>query len=180
MAELLKLLEVRRGQERDDDFIECNNMTLINLVLKILGSIHERNLTVIMLIIQVLQNTCSVQIHWNTELLSVSLGADFHVSLSRWWAVQSLLGSVIIWCVSSTTSRQFFRTQERMQMEKIWFYCWNNWQTCGYCITSWLLAVFTLAVFKTIFHFGRTFSHTHINGLGSGHSSSTLNSSTVC
>lgn len=53
VAELLKLLEVRRGQERDDDFIECNNMTLINLVLKILGSIHERNLTVIMLIIQV-------------------------------------------------------------------------------------------------------------------------------
>lgn len=53
VAELLKVLEVRRGQERDDDFIECNNMTLINLVLKTLGSIHERNLTAIMLIIQV-------------------------------------------------------------------------------------------------------------------------------
>lgn len=53
VAELLKLLEVRRNQEGDDDFIECNNMTLINLVLKLLGPIHERNLTVIMLIIQV-------------------------------------------------------------------------------------------------------------------------------
>ena len=53
VAELLKLLEVRRGQEGDDEFIECNNMTLINLVLKLLGPIHERNLTVIMLIIQV-------------------------------------------------------------------------------------------------------------------------------
>lgn len=52
-AELLKVLEVRRGQDGDGDFIECNNMTLINLVLKFFGQIHERNLTVIMLIIQV-------------------------------------------------------------------------------------------------------------------------------
>lgn len=52
-AELLKLLEVRRGQEGDDDFIECNNMTLINLVLKLLGPTHERTLTIIMLMIQV-------------------------------------------------------------------------------------------------------------------------------
>lgn len=56
VAELLKLLEVQRGQEGDDDFIECNNMTLINLALKLLGPTHERNLTVIMLIIQVLYN----------------------------------------------------------------------------------------------------------------------------
>lgn len=53
VAELLKLLDVRRSQEGDDDFIECNNMTLINLVLKFLGPTHERTLTVIMLIIQV-------------------------------------------------------------------------------------------------------------------------------
>ncbi|CAG02872.1 unnamed protein product [Tetraodon nigroviridis] len=53
VAELLKLLEVRRSQEGDDDFIECNNMTLINLVLKFLGPTHERTLTVIMLMIQV-------------------------------------------------------------------------------------------------------------------------------
>ncbi|KAG8008146.1 UDP-N-acetylglucosamine--dolichyl-phosphate N-acetylglucosaminephosphotransferase [Nibea albiflora] len=52
VAELLKLLEVRRGQDRDDEFIECNNMTLINLVLKILGPTHERTLTAIMLAIQ--------------------------------------------------------------------------------------------------------------------------------
>lgn len=49
----MKLQEVRRSQEGDDDFIECNNMTIINLVLKVFGPIHERNLTVIMLIIQV-------------------------------------------------------------------------------------------------------------------------------
>ena len=52
-AELLRLLEVRRGQEEDDEFIECNNMTLINLVLKILGPVHERSLTTIMLLLQV-------------------------------------------------------------------------------------------------------------------------------
>lgn len=57
VAELLKLLEVRSSHEGDDDFIECNNMTLINLVLKLLGPTHERNLTAIMLIIQVLQST---------------------------------------------------------------------------------------------------------------------------
>lgn len=53
VAEALWLLDVRRGQEKDDEFIECNNMTLINLVLKILGPTHERNLTAIMLLIQV-------------------------------------------------------------------------------------------------------------------------------
>ena len=52
-AELLRLLEVHRGQEEDDEFIECNNMTLINLVLKILGPVHERSLTTIMLLLQV-------------------------------------------------------------------------------------------------------------------------------
>ncbi|KAG7266911.1 hypothetical protein CRUP_005516 [Coryphaenoides rupestris] len=39
VAELLRVLEVRRGQEEDDEFIECNNMTLINLVLKVFGSV---------------------------------------------------------------------------------------------------------------------------------------------
>jgi len=53
VAELLRVLEVRRGQEEDDEFIECNNMTLINLVLKVLGPVHERSLTIIMLLIQV-------------------------------------------------------------------------------------------------------------------------------
>ena len=50
---MLQLLEVQRGQEEDDEFVECNNMTLINLVLKFIGPTHERNLTTIMLLIQV-------------------------------------------------------------------------------------------------------------------------------
>ena len=50
---MLRVLEVKRGQEGDDEFVECNNMTLINLVLNILGPTHERDLTTIMLLIQV-------------------------------------------------------------------------------------------------------------------------------
>lgn len=85
VAELLKLLEVRRGQEGDDEFIECNNMTIINLVLKLLGPTHERNLTVIMLLIQVYQSTSSIQTPWNNvgsellfqwKLISVSSSGD--------------------------------------------------------------------------------------------------------
>uniref|UniRef100_A0A674N3B3 UDP-N-acetylglucosamine--dolichyl-phosphate N-acetylglucosaminephosphotransferase n=1 Tax=Takifugu rubripes TaxID=31033 RepID=A0A674N3B3_TAKRU len=64
VAELLKLLEVRRSQEGDDDFIECNNMTLINLVLKFLGPTHERTLTVIMLIIQVMGSAMAFGIRY--------------------------------------------------------------------------------------------------------------------
>ncbi|CAB1419985.1 unnamed protein product [Pleuronectes platessa] len=65
VAELLKLLEVQRAEEGDDDFIECNNMTLINLVLKLLGPIHERNLTVIMLTIQVIGSAAAFGIRYH-------------------------------------------------------------------------------------------------------------------
>lgn len=84
VAELLKLLEVRRGHQGDGDFIECNNMTLINLVLKVLGPVHERTLTVIMLVIQVWQSTCSIHICLNivshkmfdSPLISASRSGD--------------------------------------------------------------------------------------------------------
>ncbi|TNN72510.1 UDP-N-acetylglucosamine--dolichyl-phosphate N-acetylglucosaminephosphotransferase [Liparis tanakae] len=65
VAELLKLLQVQRGQEGDDDFIECNNMTLINLVLKLIGPTHERNLTAIMLIIQVVGSVLAFGIRYH-------------------------------------------------------------------------------------------------------------------
>ncbi|XP_051979763.1 UDP-N-acetylglucosamine--dolichyl-phosphate N-acetylglucosaminephosphotransferase [Xyrauchen texanus] len=55
VAEMLYLLDVQRGLEGDDEFIECNNMTLINLVLKLLGPTHERTLTTIMLFIELPQ-----------------------------------------------------------------------------------------------------------------------------
>lgn len=72
MAETLWLLDVRRGSEGDDEFIECNNMTLINLVLKILGPTHERNLTAIMLLIQVrvkVQMICIASDNYSSYIL---------------------------------------------------------------------------------------------------------------
>lgn len=101
VCELLKLLEVRRGQGEDKDFIECNNMTLINLVLKVLGPIHERTLTVIMLVIQVHKHPL------DSDPLSVRskpFPCCFFVSL-RCWGAQWLLGSVIIWCVCFMMSK---------------------------------------------------------------------------
>lgn len=72
------------GDEGDDGFIECNNMTLINLVLKVLGPIHERNLTAIMLSIQVRYaplvpkypgKVCARGNEW--VLISVSVAGDW-------------------------------------------------------------------------------------------------------
>ena len=100
VAELLRLLEVQRAEEGEDDFIECNNMTLINLVLKVLGPIHERNLTVIMLTIQVNQSRC-VQIHW--KYMNASLGAHLYlISPSGDWQRSSFWdplssGASLLW-----------------------------------------------------------------------------------
>ncbi|XP_053703670.1 UDP-N-acetylglucosamine--dolichyl-phosphate N-acetylglucosaminephosphotransferase [Synchiropus splendidus] len=61
VAELARLLEVRE----DDGFIQCNNMTLINLVLKVLGPTHERTLTSIMLLIQVIGSIMAFGIRYH-------------------------------------------------------------------------------------------------------------------
>ncbi|XP_036381485.1 UDP-N-acetylglucosamine--dolichyl-phosphate N-acetylglucosaminephosphotransferase isoform X2 [Megalops cyprinoides] len=65
VAEMLWLVQVRRGQEGDDEFMECNNMTLINFVIKILGPTHERNLTAIMLLIQILGSAVAFGIRYH-------------------------------------------------------------------------------------------------------------------
>lgn len=41
--------------DEDGEYSECNNMTLINFVIKLIGPIHERNLTLLLLLIQVRQ-----------------------------------------------------------------------------------------------------------------------------
>ncbi|XP_068922724.1 UDP-N-acetylglucosamine--dolichyl-phosphate N-acetylglucosaminephosphotransferase isoform X1 [Petaurus breviceps papuanus] len=53
-AEALRLVAVRRGENEAGAYIECNNMTLINLLIKILGPTHERNLTLLLLLLQVI------------------------------------------------------------------------------------------------------------------------------
>ncbi|KAG8141678.1 putative GlcNAc-1-P transferase protein [Naja naja] len=53
VAEKLCLVDVRQGTDKDGEFTECSNMTLINFVLKLIGPTPERNLTVLLLLIQV-------------------------------------------------------------------------------------------------------------------------------
>ena len=52
-AAALKLLDVKENKGEDGEYIEINNMTLINLLIKFTGPIHERSLTVIVMGVQV-------------------------------------------------------------------------------------------------------------------------------
>lgn len=123
VAELLKLLEVRRSQDGDDDFIECNNMTLINLVLKFLGPTHERTLTVIMLIIQVCIRPLWLYRHsWKCCVLHLSLSLSLFFFLGNgqcsglWDSL--LLGALLLWHLDSC-------------LRKKWHYYETTLQTCG-------------------------------------------------
>jgi len=53
---LLKLVHVETGVGEDKESTRVNNLTLLNFVLKILGPLHERTLTLIILGIQVSLN----------------------------------------------------------------------------------------------------------------------------
>ncbi|XP_018428200.1 PREDICTED: UDP-N-acetylglucosamine--dolichyl-phosphate N-acetylglucosaminephosphotransferase [Nanorana parkeri] len=57
VAETLCVIDVKRYKS-DEEYMEINNMTLINFVLKLIGPTKERNLTIILLLIQVL-GSCS-------------------------------------------------------------------------------------------------------------------------
>ncbi|XP_053547318.1 UDP-N-acetylglucosamine--dolichyl-phosphate N-acetylglucosaminephosphotransferase [Bombina bombina] len=54
IAEVLHIVDVQRSKGEDGELMEINNMTLINFVLKLIGPTHERTLTLLLLIIQVL------------------------------------------------------------------------------------------------------------------------------
>ncbi|EGV99104.1 UDP-N-acetylglucosamine--dolichyl-phosphate N-acetylglucosaminephosphotransferase [Cricetulus griseus] len=64
VAERLQLVTVHRGESEDGAFTECNNMTLINLLLKIFGPIHERNLTLLLLLLQILSSAVTFSIRY--------------------------------------------------------------------------------------------------------------------
>ena len=50
---VLGLVDVIYTIKDGDEYIECSNMTIINLTIKILGPTHERSLTTILLVLQV-------------------------------------------------------------------------------------------------------------------------------
>ncbi|KAM8927298.1 UDP-N-acetylglucosamine--dolichyl-phosphate N-acetylglucosaminephosphotransferase [Pelodytes ibericus] len=64
VSETLHVVDVRRAQGEDGEFMEINNMTLINFVLKLIGPTHERNLTLLLLLIQVLGSCCAFLIRY--------------------------------------------------------------------------------------------------------------------
>ncbi|XP_076780980.1 UDP-N-acetylglucosamine--dolichyl-phosphate N-acetylglucosaminephosphotransferase isoform X1 [Arvicanthis niloticus] len=64
VAESLRLVTVHRGESEDGAFTECNNMTLINLLLKVLGPTHERTLTLLLLLLQVLSSAVTFSIRY--------------------------------------------------------------------------------------------------------------------
>ena len=53
---LLRLVQVETSVGEDKKSTRVNNFTLINFVIKMLGPLHERTLTVIMLLVQVSLN----------------------------------------------------------------------------------------------------------------------------
>lgn len=46
-------MDVHQGVDKDGEFTECNNMTLINFVIKLIGPTPERTLTILLLLMQV-------------------------------------------------------------------------------------------------------------------------------
>ena len=53
IAGALRLLSVTENTGEDKQYMEINNMTLINLLIKFIGPVHERTLTIYMMGIQV-------------------------------------------------------------------------------------------------------------------------------
>ena len=51
--ETFRLVDVKRNVGEDEMFVEVNNLTLINFVLRLAGPTHEKTLTKYILVIQV-------------------------------------------------------------------------------------------------------------------------------
>ncbi|NXX97801.1 GPT acetylglucosaminephosphotransferase, partial [Centropus bengalensis] len=60
----LHLADVKCGKDEDGEYTECNNMTLINFVIKLIGPTHEQNLTLLLLLIQVLGSMIAFSIRY--------------------------------------------------------------------------------------------------------------------
>ncbi|NWI69048.1 GPT acetylglucosaminephosphotransferase, partial [Todus mexicanus] len=63
-VKVLHIVDVRSGIDEDGEYTECNNMTLINFVIKLIGPTHEQNLTLLLLLIQVLGSTIAFSIRY--------------------------------------------------------------------------------------------------------------------
>ena len=50
---LVGVVDIRENKGDEGTYYECNNLTLINLMLKFFGPLHERTLVSILLLLQV-------------------------------------------------------------------------------------------------------------------------------
>ncbi|XP_005988202.1 UDP-N-acetylglucosamine--dolichyl-phosphate N-acetylglucosaminephosphotransferase isoform X2 [Latimeria chalumnae] len=64
VTETLRVVDVRRGVDDDGGYTECNNLTLINFILKLIGSTHERTLTIILLLVQILGSAAAFLVRY--------------------------------------------------------------------------------------------------------------------
>lgn len=65
VGSFLKILHVEENTGKDKDMMEINNMTIINLVIKFVGPIHERNLTAILVALQILGSVIAFWIRYH-------------------------------------------------------------------------------------------------------------------
>nr|KAF6437456.1 dolichyl-phosphate N-acetylglucosaminephosphotransferase 1 [Molossus molossus] len=84
IAESLQLVTVHQSDDEDGAFTECNNMTLINLLLKVFGPMHERNLTLLLLLLQV-----SLGMGLTPPCFPFSVALTVVIFLCRSWAALS-------------------------------------------------------------------------------------------
>ncbi|XP_066495382.1 UDP-N-acetylglucosamine--dolichyl-phosphate N-acetylglucosaminephosphotransferase [Tiliqua scincoides] len=62
--EKLHMVDVRQGADKDGEYTECNNMTLINFVIKLIGPTPEKNLTILLLLMQVVGSMIAFSIRY--------------------------------------------------------------------------------------------------------------------
>uniref|UniRef100_K7G9H9 UDP-N-acetylglucosamine--dolichyl-phosphate N-acetylglucosaminephosphotransferase n=2 Tax=Pelodiscus sinensis TaxID=13735 RepID=K7G9H9_PELSI len=64
VSETFHIVDVRQKLDEDEEYTECNNMTLINFVIKLIGPTSEQTLTVLLLLIQVVGSTIAFLIRY--------------------------------------------------------------------------------------------------------------------
>uniref|UniRef100_A0A8D0E9W4 UDP-N-acetylglucosamine--dolichyl-phosphate N-acetylglucosaminephosphotransferase n=1 Tax=Salvator merianae TaxID=96440 RepID=A0A8D0E9W4_SALMN len=64
VCEKLHLVDVQRGVDKDGEYTECNNMTLINFAIKLIGPTPERTLTMLLLLLQIVGSIIAFSIRY--------------------------------------------------------------------------------------------------------------------
>lgn len=81
LLEFFRLLDVKRGVGEDGLYMECNNMTLINLLLLKIGPTHEALLTTILMIFQILTSILGLFIRYYISSFFFDSGSVTQTSL---------------------------------------------------------------------------------------------------